>query len=54
MPRDRSGEPLLGVRLSRPFAGTVERAAASEGLSKSDLTRRALVAYVLHPDGSDG
>jgi hypothetical protein len=53
MPRDRSGEPLLGVRLSRSFAGTVERVAASQGLSKSDFTRRALIAAVLPPDGDD-
>ena len=53
MPRDRSTEPLLGARLSPSFSGTVERVASAQGLSKSALVRRALVAYVL-PDGSDG
>jgi predicted transcriptional regulator len=45
--RDRSGEPLLGARLSPALTGTVERVAKARHISKSALVRAALVAYLL-------
>lgn len=51
--RDRSAEPLIGARLSPSLVGTVERVAGAQGLSKSALVRRALIAYVLPEDGDD-
>jgi hypothetical protein len=52
--RKRDAEQAVTVWTPSPFAGTVERVAASQGLSRSALVRRALVAYVLSPDGDDG
>jgi hypothetical protein len=53
VPRKRSDERALNTWVSPSFSGTVERVASAEGLSKSALVRRALVAYMLPPDGDD-
>ncbi len=45
--RDRKDEPLIGVRAKPSFTSAVESAAATRGLSKSALTRRALASYLL-------
>jgi hypothetical protein len=52
MSRKRDGEQAVTVWTPSPFAGTVERVAGAQGVSRSALVRRALVAYVL-PDGDD-
>lgn len=44
--RERDSE-IVGSRMPVPFAGTVGRIAALEGVSKSTLIRRALLAYLL-------
>jgi hypothetical protein len=47
MPRKRDDEKLVGAYAPSPFAGFVERVAATRGVSKSALIRQALVDYVL-------
>lgn len=54
MARKRDAEQAVTVWTPSPFAGTVARVANARGLSRPEMVRRALLAYVLSPDGDGG
>jgi ribbon-helix-helix CopG family protein len=51
--RDRSDEPLIGVRVGPSFAKALASAAAVQGTSKSSVIRRALIDYLLPRSADD-